>query len=147
FVGSHLADAIVPHADVVIVDHLRTGKRANVAGALKAGARLVRRDVLRGDLRPIFRRADVVYHFAANPEVRLGKAGTKSHLEDNIIATHRVLEACRTAKVPRIVFTSTSTVYGEPTRVPTPEDYGALEPNSRSGAAQRASEARGAAPP
>ena len=141
FVGSHLADAIAPHADVVIVDHLRTGKRANVAGVLKAGARLVRRDVLRGDLRPIFRRADVVYHFAANPEVRLGKAGTKSHLEDNIIATHRVLEACRTAKVPRIVFTSTSTVYGEPTRVPTPEDYGPLEPISTYGASKLASEA------
>ena len=141
FVGSHLADAIAPRADVVIVDHLRTGKRANVAGALKAGARLVRRDVLRGDLRPIFRRADVVYHFAANPEVRLGKAGTKSHLEDNIIATHRVLEACRTAKVPRIVFTSTSTVYGEPTRVPTPEDYGPLEPISTYGASKLASEA------
>ncbi len=141
FIGSHLADAFVPEADVVLVDHLKSGKRANVAGALKAGAKLVKRDLLRGDLRPIVRRAAAVYHFAANPDVRLGRAGTRPQVDDNILATHRVLEACRAAKVPQVVFASTSTVYGEAQRVPTPEDYAPLEPISMYGASKLASEA------
>lgn len=141
FIGSHLADALAPQSDLVLVDHLKPGKLANVEKALKAGAKLVRRDLLRGDLRPIFRRAETVYHFAANPDVRLGKEGTRPHFEQNILVTYRVLEACRAAKVPRIVFTSTSTVYGEATRVPTPEDYGPLDPISAYGASKLAAEA------
>src|SRR5438093_86770 len=70
FIGSHVADALVGEAEVVAIDHLKSGKRANLAKAIKAGATLVKRDLLRGDLHPIFRRADVVSHFAANPDVR-----------------------------------------------------------------------------
>ena len=141
FIGSHLADALVGEADVVLVDHFRTGKRANVAGALKEGARLVRRDLLRGDLRPVFRRADLVYHLAANPDVRLQKEGPRAHVDQNILATYRVLEACRAARVPRFVFASTSTVYGEARVVPTPEDYGPCVPISLFGASTLAAEA------
>ena len=141
FIGSHVADALVGDADVVTVDHLKAGKRANLAKALKAGATLVKRDLLRGDLRPVFRRAEVVYHFAANPDVRLDRRGTRPTIDENIVATHRVLEACRVAEVPRIVFASTSTVYGEAKVVPTPEDYSPLEPISVYGASKLAGEA------
>ena len=141
FIGSHLADALGADADLVLVDNLSSGSRANVADALKKRAKLVRRDLRTGDLRPLFRRAQVVYHLAANPDVRLGKAGTKPHIEGNILATHRVLEACRAAKVPRVVFASTSTVYGEAKVVPTPEDYAPLEPISLYGASKLACEA------
>jgi UDP-glucose 4-epimerase len=141
FIGSHLADALVGEADVVAVDHLKSGKRANLSRAIQAGAKLVKRDLLRGDLGPIFRRADVVYHFAANPDVRLDRRGTKPTIDQNIVATHRVLEACRAASVPRIVFPSTSTVYGEAKVVPTPEDYSPLEPISVYGASKLAGEA------
>src|SRR5207245_8601961 len=141
FIGSHVADALVGEAEVVAIDHLKAGKRANLAKAIQAGATLVKRDLLRGDLRPIFRRADVVYHFAANPDVRLDRRGTKPTIDENIVATHRVLEACRAAAVPRIVFASTSTVYGEAKVVPTPEDYSPLEPISVYGASKLAGEA------
>lgn len=141
FIGSHLADALSAEAALVLVDNLSAGSRTNVADALKRGAKFVRRDLRKGDLRPLFRRAQVVYHFAANPDVRLGKKGTKPHLEENIVVTHRVLEAARAAKVPRIVFASTSTVYGEAKVVPTPEDYAPLEPISLYGASKLASEA------
>lgn len=140
FIGSHLADDLVGEADVVVVDHLHPGKRANVAEALEKGARLVRRDLRRGDLRPIFRKASLVYHLAANPDVRLGREGPKAHLEENLLLTYRVLEACRANKVPRIAFASTSTIYGEAAAVPTPEDYGPKEPISLYGATKLASE-------
>src|SRR3989475_12120954 len=141
FIGSHLADALALESDLVVVDKLSAGKRSNLAQAIKAGATLVKRDLLRGDLGPMFRRADVVYHFAANPDVRVGRAGTKPSIDENVIATHRVLEGCRAAKVPQIVFPSTSTVYGEATVVPTSEDYGPLEPISVYGATKLASAA------
>lgn len=141
FIGSHMADALVGEGDVVVVDHLRAGKRANLDRAVKAGATLRKMDLLRGDLNRTFRGAAVVYHFAANPDVRLGRAGAKPLIDQNISGTYRVLEACRAAKVPRIVFTSTSTVYGEASVVPTPEAYAPLEPISVYGASKLADEA------
>lgn len=141
FIGSHLADTLAVESDVVVVDHMRAGRRANLSVALERGTKLLKRDLLRGDIRPIFRRADVVYHFAANPDVRIGRAGTKPLIDENVIATHRVLEACRAERVPRIVFPSTSTVYGEATTVPTSEEYGPLEPISVYGASKLAGEA------
>ena len=140
FIGSHLADALVPDADVKLVDSFAAGTRANVAEAVRAGATVVRRDLLRGDLAPVLRRADVVYHFAANPDVRLGREGPKAHIEQNVLMTYRVLEACRANHVPRVVFASTSTVYGEAKTVPTPEDYGPCEPISLYGASKLACE-------
>ncbi len=140
FLGSHLADALVAEADLTLVDHLRAGKRENVRAAQAAGARLVTRDLLRGDLRPLFRKVDTVYHFAANPDVRLGREGTKPYLDQNVLATYRVLEACRANRVRRVVFASTSTVYGEAKVVPTPEDYGPMEPISLYGASKLAGE-------
>lgn len=140
FLGGHLADALVGEADVVLVDNFAAGKRANVADAVQAGAKVVKRDLLRGDLRPLFRRVDTVYHFAANPDVRLGKQGPKAHIEQNVLMTYRVLEACRANHVPRFVFASTSTVYGEAKVVPTPEGYGPCEPISLYGASKLACE-------
>src|SRR3989441_11374948 len=77
FIGSHLADALALESDVVVVDKLSAGKRSNLNQAIKMGATLGKRDLLRGDLGPMFRGADVVYHFAADPDVRLGPAGTR----------------------------------------------------------------------
>ena len=140
FLGSHFADALVDEADIVLVDNFAAGKRANVEDAVKAGAKIVKRNLLQGDLRPLFRRVDTVYHFAANPDVRLGKQGPKAHIEQNVLMTYRILEACRVNHVRRLVFASTSTVYGEAKVVPTPEDYGPCEPISLYGGSKLACE-------
>ncbi|HTX43211.1 MAG TPA: NAD-dependent epimerase/dehydratase family protein, partial [Methanocella sp.] len=84
---------------------------------------------------------DIVYHLAANPDVKLGAEDTGVHLKQNIIATYNVLESMRTFGVKNIAFTSTSTVYGEASVVPTPEDYGPLMPISLYGASKLACEA------
>ncbi len=140
FIGSHLADELVSEADVRLVDNFAAGSKGNVADAVRTGATLVQRDLLRGDLRPVFRRADIVYHFAANPDVRMGRDGPKAHIEQNVLMTYRVLEACRANHVPKVVFASTSTVYGEAALVPTPEVYGPCEPISLYGASKLACE-------
>jgi len=61
-------------------------------------------------------------HLAANADVRFGTDHPRVDLEQNIIATHNVLEAMRANGIKRIVFTSTGSVYGEARVIPTPED-------------------------
>jgi UDP-glucose 4-epimerase len=140
FIGSHVADDLVDEAEIVLVDHLKAGNPENAAAAVSKGATLVKRDLLQGDLAPLFRDTSVVYHFAANPDVRLGEGGAPTQVEQNVLMTARILEACRANRVPRIVFASTSTIYGEARIVPTPEDYAPLEPISLYGATKLASE-------
>ena len=60
-------------------------------------------------------------HLAADPDVRQSAVNPDPTIQNNIIATYRVLEAMRLHQVPELVFTSTSTVYGDATVIPTPE--------------------------
>lgn len=68
------------------------------------------------------RGAEIVFHFAANADVRFGTDHPRRDLEQNTIATFNVLEAMRRHGARKIAFSSTGSVYGEPTVFPTPED-------------------------
>jgi len=84
----------------------------------------------------------VVFHFAANPEVRVGETDPSVHFRENLVCSFNVLEAMRRSETAKaLVFASTSTVYGDVKVIPTPEDYGSLEPISVYGASKLASEA------
>ena len=143
FIGSHLVDALVARGDdVVVIDSLVHGDRQNIAGHLESGkARLVGKNLLSDGWQDSFIAADRVYHLAADPDVRQGSLNPDSQIENNIFVTYRVLEAMRKHRVPGIVFTSTSTVYGDATVIPTPENYTPLEPVSVYGASKLACEA------
>ncbi|MBW3581835.1 MAG: NAD-dependent epimerase/dehydratase family protein [Euryarchaeota archaeon] len=82
-----------------------------------------------------------VFHLAANPEVRVGEQDPVSHVTGNLDTTVAVLEAMRAEGVKEILFTSTSTVYGEADQIPTPEDFGPLLPVSIYGGAKLGAEA------
>jgi UDP-glucose 4-epimerase len=87
-------------------------------------------------------RYGIVFHLAANPEVKIGSTDPNIHFQQNIVATHNLLELMRKAeRQPTLVFTSTSTVYGEASEIPTPEDYAPLIPISTYGASKLACEA------
>ena len=73
---------------------------------------------------------DVVFHFAANPEVRLELTDSRTCFRQNAYATYILLEGMRNDCPKKIVFASTSTVYGDAKVIPTPENYGPLEPIS-----------------
>ena len=68
------------------------------------------------------RGADFVFHLAANADVRFGTEHPQRDLEQNTIATFRVLEAMRDNGIKRIAFSSTGSIYGESSVIPTPED-------------------------
>jgi len=87
------------------------------------------------------RGTDFVFHLAADPDVRHSTAHPLEHFDRNARGTLDVLEAMRRTDVRRIVFPSTSTVYGDATVVPTPESYSPLRPISVYGASKLAAEA------
>jgi len=143
FIGSHLVDALVARGDkVLVIDMLLLGSTETIARHLDSGnVRLEKIDLLTDGWQDAMKGADRVYHLAADPDVRQSAMTPDPTIRNNIVATYRVLEAMRTHGIPELVFTSTSTIYGEATVIPTPEDYTPLEPISVYGASKLACEA------
>jgi UDP-glucose 4-epimerase len=143
FIGSHLVDRLLKENDVTVFDNFSSGRMEHVAHHLdNPNFHLLKADLLDcSSLSDAVSEKDMVYHLAANPDVRLGAKDTRVHLMQNVMATYNILEAMRDNGVRKIAFTSTSTVYGEAGIVPTPENYGPLLPISLYGASKLACEA------
>lgn len=125
FVGSHLTDRLLGTGhEVVGYDNFSTGREAFLQTAVaSAGFRLIRGDTLDPEaLKDAMAGADVVFHLAANADIRHGTEHPKVDLEQNTLATFNVLEAMRANGVSRIAFASTGSIYGEAEIFPTPED-------------------------
>jgi len=144
FLGSYICEALanLGHG-VTTLDNLSSGSWDNLGELLKSSrVKLIVGDCKDPvDVRKAVANADIIYHFAANPEVRLELADPQTCFRENIYATHILLEAIRNSNVDTIVFASTSTVYGDAKTIPTPENYTPLEPISIYGASKLASEA------
>ena len=145
FIGSHLVDALLAESnEVTIFDNFSSGKMEFIQENLdnNANLRLIEGDLLNlSDLKSAMNGIEMVYHLAANPDIRLGTEITDTDLKQGVIATYNVLEAMRLNGCDNIAFASSSVVYGEATVIPTPEDYGPLFPISLYGASKLGSEA------
>jgi UDP-glucose 4-epimerase len=124
FIGSHVVDRLLARGDgVTAYDNLSTGQLEFLEGARRHAAfTFVRGDLQDGAaLAEAIRGHDVVFHLAANADVRFGTEHPRRDLEQNTVATFNVLEAMRLAGISRIAFSSTGSIYGEPEVFPTPE--------------------------
>jgi len=125
FIGSNLVDRLLAAGHTVTAyDNFSTGQLRFLDAAEQHPAfRLVE-----GDLMDLLRLTeavaghDVVFHLAANADVRFGTQHPRKDLEQNTIATFNVLEAMRANGVRRVAFSSTGSIYGEPEIFPTPEN-------------------------
>ena len=127
FIGSHVVDALVARGNrVSVIDNLSSGRRSNVAGAEAGGAVVHEADVRdSGALAEIFAavRPEVVFHLAAQIDVRRSVEDPIFDARSNVLGTIEVLEAARVAGVRRVVNTSTGGgLYGDAPVIPTPED-------------------------
>lgn len=124
FIGSQVVDRLLSEGHQVIgFDNFSTGKRRFLQPAL-ANPRFTLRqaDLLdRPFLAEAMQNVDLVFHLAANADVRFGTNHPRKDLDQNTIATWNVLEAMRETRCPGIVFSSTGSIYGEPEIFPTPE--------------------------
>lgn len=125
FIGSHLTDRLLAMGvSVSGYDNLSTGVSAFVEQARHNPAfNFIEGDVLDTDrLASSMTGADIVFHLAANADVRFGLEHPRKDIEQNTLATFNVLEAMRANRIPTIVFSSTGSIYGEAKVIPTPED-------------------------
>lgn len=126
FIGSNLVDGLLDRGDeVVVLDNLTTGRSTNLEHAIANGAKLVVEDIRDGDLTGSLLEAEkpeVVFHLAAQIDVRVSTARPSFDAEVNVIGTINMLEAARAAGTRRFVYASTGgAIYGETDVVPTPE--------------------------
>ena len=143
FIGSHLVDRLVSQGDeVLVVDNLSSGVLEFIQGHIDSGAVDFHQVDLKDleSLKPLLNGVEMVYHLAANPDIRLGTRITDTDLKEGTIATYNVLESMRLANVEKIAFASSSVVYGENAPMPTPENHGPCLPISLYGASKQAGE-------
>jgi UDP-glucose 4-epimerase len=124
FIGSNLVDRLLHDGhSVVVYDNFSTGQERFLEQASQSPRfRLERGNLLDTEhLTTAMRGAEMVFHLAANADVRFGTQHPRKDLEQNTIATFNVLEAMRTNSIRKIAFSSTGSIYGEPDVFPTPE--------------------------
>ena len=121
FIGSHIVDALVEAGHkVVIVDNFSTGSLKNV----NPKAKLVERDIVE-PLADIFHdeKIDVVYHLAAQINVRKSVEDAVIDAKINVMGGLNILECCRKFKIKKFIFASTGgAMYGDTENIPTPEE-------------------------
>jgi UDP-glucose 4-epimerase len=128
FIGSNLVDALLERGDdVIVLDDISTGKRENLEQALANGAALELVDIRDdGALSLLVSRTkpEVIFHLAAQIDVRKSVADPASDARINVEGTVNVLSAAQAHGVPRVVNTSTGgAIYGEGQQLPAPEDH------------------------
>jgi UDP-glucose 4-epimerase len=126
FIGSHIVDRLIAEGnDVLVYDNFSTGFDEFLSQN-RGNKRLT---VVKGDildtatLDRYMKGIDVVWHMAANADVKENLKDPTKCLHQNTVATSNVLEAMRKNGVKKIIFASTGSVYGEPNKFPTPENY------------------------
>src|SRR3990167_7684995 len=143
FIGSQLTDRLLRDGyDVIGIDNFSTGLPEFLTHAEQSSQfSLIKADLLKpNDYYPSFKHCDIVFHLAANADVRFGTHHPHKDLEQNALATFHELEAMRTHHVKRIIFASTGSIYGESTIIPTPEDASFPVQTSLYGASKLAAE-------
>jgi UDP-glucose 4-epimerase len=122
FIGSHIVDRLVTGGhDVVVVDNLTAGSRANV----HAGCKFIQADVTAPTLDGIFdrERPVIVFHHAAQIDVQKSVADSFSDARDNILGTLNLLNGCIRYGAKKIIYASTAAVYGTPRYLPIDEKH------------------------
>jgi UDP-glucose 4-epimerase len=144
FIGSNIVDALLARGDrVVVVDNLSTGKRENLTGALAAGAELREVDIRDAPaLTSVFaeRRPQLVFHLAAQIDVRHSVTDPAADAGSNVLGAINVLTAAHAHGAKRVVNTSTGGgLYGDADLMPTPEGH-AIQPLAPYGQSKYAAE-------
>ena len=114
FIGSHLVEALVEKNDVIVIDNRSTGKLENIDHLGDARPDVIEGEVAALNLPEIFDGYDYVFHLAALPSVQRSIDDPLMSNQSNATGTLKVLIAAKESGVQKVVFASSSSVYGEP---------------------------------
>ncbi len=143
FIGSHVVDRLISDGySVTVIDNMSGGTKLNLEQhADNPKLKIYNIDIRNADmLTEIFKGHDIVFHLAAQANIRKSAIDHKSDFDNNLIGTINILEAMLKSKINDLVFASTSALYGEANIKPTPEDYMPIQ-TSLYGASKLACEA------
>jgi UDP-glucose 4-epimerase len=143
FIGSHLVRRLVALGyDVTVLDNMKRGSRERLKPELRAGAiELIEGDIREPrDLKAAAAGCDLVFHLAAQSNVMGALQDSDYSFTTNVVGTYNVLRCAVDQQIPRVVFTSSREVYGEPLYTPVDEDH-PLAPKNPYGASKVAGEA------
>jgi len=124
FIGSHLVDRVIKDGyEVIVIDNLSTGRKEN----LNPKANFYNLDICDFDkIKPLFKDIGFVFHLAAVPRMPMSIKDPVGTAKSNILGTVNVFKAAVDAKVKRVIFSSSSAIYGEQKALPFKEN---MEPN------------------
>lgn len=121
FIGSHIVDEVIEDNEVIIIDNKSTGKIENLKYPNHENLTLIENDLNEVNLDKVLINVDYVFHLAAMASVPLSIDNPIKSTNDNLNATIKLLNACRANKVKKIIFSSSSSVYGDNTNIPLKE--------------------------
>ncbi len=142
FIGSNMANLLMENNSVTVMDDFSGGTLDNLnIPENKGNLKIIRADLRKRDFfKKLEDHYDLVVHLAANSDVRSGSEDTETDMQINVIGTHNLLEFMRLKDCKELLFSSSSTVCGEASILPTPESYGPELPISLYGASKLANE-------
>lgn len=141
FIGSNMLELLIPQNEITVVDNLSNVDRRYIEKYQGNSNFFFHEGDLASD--SCYRglgHFDAVIHLAANSDVKNGANDTSVDMRNNVEATFKLLEFMRKEDIGQMLFSSTSTVYGEASLIPTPENYGPYMPISSYGASKMACE-------
>ena len=144
FIGSHLCDYLIKdNHEIIILDNLSLGRENNISHLLSNEAfKFIKGDILNDKLlNEIFEsnNFDIVFHMAANSDIAQSFHNPNIDKDNTFMTTYMLLNMMKKYEVKKIVFASTSAIYGDTSDI-LHENYGPLKPVSHYGAAKLASE-------
>ena len=125
FIGSHLVEYLLNQdIEVTVIDNLSTGFESNLSGAKVSNKmRFFRKDLAKDELdKQLFEDIDIVYHLAASVGVKLATRYPATVMLNNLISECRLIKRCALSHVSRLIFASSSEVYGNTNQTPSNED-------------------------
>jgi UDP-glucose 4-epimerase len=122
FVGSHTVEELVENNEIVIIDNKSTGKIENIENPNHPNLNIIIDDLNNINLKEILEDIDYIFHFAAMASVPLSIENPVLANKNNVNATVKLLEAAKNTDLKKLIFASSSAIYGDNPNIPLKED-------------------------
>ncbi|MDR1819334.1 MAG: NAD-dependent epimerase/dehydratase family protein [Methanobrevibacter sp.] len=121
FIGSHIVEKTVENNEIIVIDNESSGKITNIENPKHSNLNIIINDLNTIDLNGILEDVDYVFHYAAMASVPLSVESPVLANKNNVDGTVKLLEAAKDENVKKIVFASSSAVYGNNPNIPLKE--------------------------